>query len=133
MSFVLPDFSLSVDIYTGPFVGRVLRLTLNGNLAMGKRTALSVLPIDPADSTTGLSPQLLLPAGTDVRDVSCSGAGLADIVDCPSGSGRWYIVTNVDDIGKGYSNEHRVASLLKIYEEVDSVRYPGLHWPTPIP
>jgi hypothetical protein len=133
MAFTLPNFNLSVDIYTGPWLTRVLRLSTTGNLAMGKRTAINTLSIDPIDSTTGLSPELLLPPLTDVRDVASSGANLADIVEVPAGSGRWYWVTSVDDIGKGFSNEHRCATLLKIWEGVDSTRFPGLFWPTPIP
>lgn len=53
---------------------------------------------------------LLLPSLTDVRgpqDVDGE-----DVVECPQGSGRFYRVTFVDDIGKGYPNEHRTATLL---------------------
>jgi hypothetical protein len=133
MSFSLPDFNLICDVYTGPWLTRVLRVSPVCNLAMGRRTAFLTFTIDIVDATQGLSPNLLLPAGTDVRDVSCSGSGNADVIECPAGSGRWYQVVNVDDIGKGFGNEHRCASLVKIYEGVDSVRFAGLFWPTPIP
>jgi hypothetical protein len=52
---------------------------------------------------------LLLPAKTDVRgpqDVRSF-----DMVEVPAGSGRWYSVVFVDDIGRGFANEHRTAGI----------------------
>lgn len=56
---------------------------------------------------------LLLPPITDIRgmqDVS----GFVDVVEVPQGTGRWYGVAVVDDVGKGYPNEHRTALLLAL-------------------
>jgi hypothetical protein len=53
---------------------------------------------------------LLLPPLSDVRGPQDS-SGFTDVVEVPAGSGRYYGVAAVDDIGKGYSNEHRTASL----------------------
>lgn len=94
--------------------------TAKGNLAWGRRAAA------PASGGTGsigvvfVSPVLLLPAGTDVRDASC-GLG-PDRVEAPAGTGRFYDAVYVDDIGKGFANEHRAVVLVK-----------AATWPAPIP
>jgi len=67
---------------------------------------------------------LLLPAGTDVRDAWCASG--EDAVEVPVGSGRFYRALYVDDIGKGFSNEHRAVLLTKRGNAL------GL-WPTPVP
>jgi hypothetical protein len=55
---------------------------------------------------------LLLPAGTDIRGtqdtVGC------DIVEVPAGTGRYYWSLTVDDIGKGWPNEHRIAKIVAV-------------------
>lgn len=66
---------------------------------------------------------LLLQAYTDIRGENSVGG--ADTVEVPAGSGRYYTVTWVDDIGKGFSNEHRFACLVQ-----DSPWAPGV---IPIP
>jgi hypothetical protein len=81
-------------------------------------------------SFSGVS-QLLLPSKTDIRDTSCAITG--DVLECPAGSGRWYGVFSVDDFGKGFSNEFRVAWIGKIFEDLDPLAFPGLFWPAPIP
>ncbi len=82
--------------------------------------------IVPIDTT------ILLPALTDIRDGY--GAALTpDVVECPSGSGRWYVVFGVDDFGKGFPNEHRYALVNKIGQWIGGTTYAGLFWPTPIP
>jgi hypothetical protein len=67
-----------------------------------------------------VSMYLLVPAGTDLRDNhNLTGS---DVVVVPAGSGRGYFVDQVDDLGKGFANEHRFALLSKAGA-----------WPTPIP
>jgi hypothetical protein len=59
--------------------------------------------------------------GTDIRDLNTATG--YDIVEVPAGTGRLYLVEQVDDVGKGFLNEHRCATLSK-----------GLFtWPSPIP
>ncbi len=131
MAFTLPDFNLTCDIYTGPWLTKVLRVSSSCNLAIGRR--VSYFSTDwgaGAPATHGL-PTLLFPPGTDVRDGSCN--GVQDVVEVPSGSGRWYQVLGVDDSGKGFSNEHRWAHVSKIYSQMNPIAFPGLQWPTPIP
>jgi len=131
MSFTLPDFNLSVDVYTGPWLTKVFRLNVEGNLAVGRRTAFFSTDWGAGAPSFHPLPTLLLPALTDIRDGSCN--GVQDVVEIPSGSGRWYQVLGVDDSGKGFGNEHRFAHVSKIYEQMNPLNFPGLQWPTPIP
>lgn len=55
---------------------------------------------------------LLLPLQTDIRGLQDTVS--QDMVEVPAGSGRWYSVQIVDDIGKGYANEHRSASIFAL-------------------
>ncbi len=135
MAFILPTFNLAVDVYTGPFIGHgAPRLSVMGNLAYSKRVTEGVVSgLIPSDAIAQVPVKLLLPVGTDVRDASVANPPNSDLVQVPAGSGRWYYVANVDDIGKGFANEHRCAIIFKIYEAIDPPLFPGLLWPTPIP
>lgn len=131
MSFTVPAFVVPTSIYSGPWLARVLRVSLLANLAKGRRIPVNN-NVQPQNSPElQLIYSLLLPPGTDVRDFSTSIT--PDVVECPSGSGRWYGVFSVDDVGKGFPNEYRCAQICKIYEALDPAAYPGLFWPTPIP
>jgi len=132
MSFELPTFNLPVDIYTGPWLTKTLRVSTVGNLAYSKRIALESGGLDPTSPTSSAVTvmQLLLPPLTDVRDRY--NGGPYDVVEAPSGSGRWYCVLGVDDIGKGFANEHRCALVQKIAANINAVAFAGLNWPTPI-
>lgn len=131
MAFTLPEFNLSCDVYTGPWLTAVLRATVMGNLAFGRRVQQVRVSDGAVTNTYGGQCTLLLPALTDVRDGSC---GLnPDFLEIPAGSGRWYVCMLVEDIGKGFANEHRAATVGKIWQDVDGTgSYPGLFWPTPI-
>lgn len=37
-----------------------------------------------------------------------------DMVEVPVGTGRWYTVYFVDDVGRGFPNEHRVAGIIAL-------------------
>lgn len=109
MPFVVPEMPLAVNIFTGPTHAGPPRVSTHGNLAYGKR--VNVMSTG-GTGTFGVPAQLmslLLPALTDVRGPLASSG--ADAVECPAGSGRVYLVTFVDDIGKGFINEHRIAQL----------------------
>lgn len=63
-----------------------------------------------ADNGRGVSTMLLLVnPGTDIR--MTWGFNLPDLVEVPSGTGRWYVVNAVDDVAKGFPNEYRAASI----------------------
>jgi len=133
MAFTLPDFNLTVDVYTGPWLTKTLRLSTLANLALSRRVLQIQGGFDPSSAVETLTPlmTLLLPAGTDVRDRFQGGP--YDLVDAPAGSGRWYVVAGVDDIGKGFPNEHRVALLAKVGASLDGTEFAGLVWPVPMP
>lgn len=118
MSYQVPTFNLVVNVWRFPVVppaGHSFQLT--GNLAYSRR----VHPIPGDASASGMA--LLLPAGSDIRSpVVVIGP---DVVEAPAGTGRYYSVLSVDDIGKGFSNEHRCAVLIPI------TTYG--RWPGPVP
>lgn len=121
MAFSLPTFNLLCNVWSNssPVTGPP-RAQFACNLAWGRRVqAFS----DPAFVATGLMMTLLLPAGTDIRSYIQGGGG--DWVEVPAGSGRRYLSYSVDDIGKGFDNEHRAAVLVQDYTH-------GA-WPTPMP
>lgn len=132
MSFTVPQMPLAVDIYTGPWLTRVLRVSTVGNLAPGRRIVDGPFGWDGGNAVVPATVSLLLPAGTDVRDWSCAGHQ-TDFVEVPAGSGRWYGVLNVDDFGKGFPNEHRFAMIAKVFSFLNGTLYAGMDWPTPIP
>lgn len=135
MSFTLPDFNLTVNIFNrAPFPPVSPRVVTTGNLAFSKRVAQQTNFWNQNEFT--ITPYLLLPALTDIRDNSGFGgsAASADIVEVPAASGRFYLVDSVDDIGKGFPNEHRCAILSKAYADVGGTgTFPGVLWPIPMP
>ena len=121
MGFQPPTFVVPVNIWHSPNVPPAAPdITVTCNLAWGKRIAA----ITGLEQLSGnLIMTLLLPMLTDIRS-SIQGTN-SDIVEAPAGSGRFYVVFDVDDIGKGFANEHRAATL-----QQTSVF--GA-WPTPMP
>jgi len=131
MAFSVPTFNLECNVYTGPWTTKVLRLiALPCNLALGRRVQINGAAFFGFPDGAA-SPSLLVPALSDVRDAG--NATGQDIIEVPLGSGRWYEVNIVDDVGKGFSNEYRIVSMFKICQAVNATEYPGLFWPTPIP
>lgn len=122
MSFTLPTFPLDVGVWhPGHVPPAPPDAVVKGNLAYGKRVSTQFWDWATTDQSAVFA-QLLLPPLTDVRDFSCALG--ADVVEVPLSSGRFYSVQFVDDLGKGFPNEHRFALLAK------DVTSP---WPTPIP
>lgn len=122
MPFVLPTFNLTCNIYTWPFptvnpprISPVCQLRApaanNGGFGSGLLAVTQII-------------QLLLPPGTDIRDTYCTPINAPDVVEVPAGSGCHYQVMWVNDIGKGFANEHRYATLAKTA---------AIAWPVPIP
>jgi len=119
MAFTVPTFNLLCNIWTAgmgpPAAPRLANVACN--LAWGRR-------VQTLTVGSGFVPMvLLLPAGTDVR-FSRNATG-PDTIECPAGTGRYYTVLAVDDLGKGFPNEHRGAA-------IEAITTFGL-WPTPIP
>lgn len=131
MAFQVPNFNLTVEVWTGPYLGKVSRGTSPANLAWGKRVQYAYQEIfTPEETPASVAMLLLFPAGSDVRSLVSSGMG--DVIEVPQGSGRWYGVVSVDDIGKGFANEHRAAVINQISEFMNSTNYAGLFWPVPM-
>jgi hypothetical protein len=131
MAFVVPEFPLAVDIYTGPFSTRVLRVSTVCNLALGRRGTIGALQdVSPGAPFTGPM-YVLFPRGTDVRDLAGTNTD-EDLLDIPAGSGRWYFVQLVDDVGKGFANEHRYAAVSKASGAFDPAAFGAMRWPTPL-
>jgi hypothetical protein len=132
MAFSVPTFPIDCDIYDGPWLTKAFRLNVECNLAFGRRVQQQFQDFDVAEvQASSLQMGLLLPALTDIH---CLAMGLEnDVIEVPSGSGRWYGLECFDDVAKGFDNEYRFALLTQISAAVDSTRYAGLVWPTPVP
>lgn len=107
MPYVVPTFNLSAGIWSfgvgPPFIPRLI-----------VDCQLRYNPL------TTFYPVALLPKLTDVRDSWSTNN--EDVMEIPLGSGRLYNVYIVEDIAKGFTNEHRAATL-----------YKNGNWPIPIP
>ncbi len=121
MAFVVPNFNLLCKIGTSATAGFPATLppfsirlaSQMCALVFGHRVNVFASGGTAAQGYPVMGMSLLLPVGTDVRG-SESGTGILDVVECPVGTGRWYQVIQVDDIGKGYANEHRSAAILAL-------------------
>lgn len=119
MSYTLPVFNLDVNIWRWPAIPPLSPTDhFPANLAYGRR----IHGAGGAAEEAFL--HLLCPAHTDIRSAFLTPFH-ADFVEVPAGSLRLYQVVNVDDSGKGFANEHRVALLTQIAV----VGY----WPVPMP
>lgn len=132
MPFVVPQFPLGVNIWRVGGAGGIYAIPnviTVGNLSPGRRVMLGIIPVAGSAQTLGPTMELLLPAGTDVR-ADWNGAD-EDLVECPSGSKRFYSVRWVDDIGKGFANEHRFCVMY--YRKSGDVNLIGGPFPAPVP
>jgi hypothetical protein len=116
--YVIPSFNLFCNIWSYPAYVHVPPAPAPGTarvllqpcaLVYGKRTngATAQAGIEFGFSTFFMN--LLLPALTDIRGPQDTVG--PDLVEVPAGSGRFYAAFGVDDIGKGWPNEHRTAAL----------------------
>ncbi len=132
MAYSIPTFNLTCNIwrFQPPPPGGPPALSPDCNLAVGRRVSI---PTVEGDLTTAYgSMTLLLPKGTDIRDASCVASLAGDLVEVPAGSGRFYFVAYVDDVGKGFLNEHRYAYISKACQASDPTLFSYI-WPAPIP
>lgn len=133
MAFTVPEFPLSCNVWRNSHTWQTVPpdVVSDCNLAYGRRVSSSSTDALAANEA-GVLMMLLLPPLTDIRDLKCS--AVEDLVEVPAGSGRIYRVCDVDDIGKGFPNEHRCALIIG----VSTLREPGFvtvvySWPAPIP
>lgn len=106
MPYTLPTFNLTCRITHGG--GATVDTVCN--LAFSRRNKFPALTanVGATPMTMIIPVYILLPAGTDIRGAWEAG-GNRDIIEVVIGSGRKYTVAQVDDAGKGFANEHRVA------------------------
>jgi hypothetical protein len=115
MAYRLPTFNLTCNIWTGngPILYPTIpaghhRLAVSCQLTYGRRvTSTTPGPPEVGPNATEMQMCLQVPKLTDIRGPQDVGG--PDIVEVPAGSSRWYTVLGVDDIGKGFANEHRTA------------------------
>lgn len=134
MPFSIPAFNLTVavfDFHSTPLPPVTPRLTCLGNLAIGRvsRVVEWEARTNAAPRSLAMSSCLLVPKLTDIRDAACSG-GEGDLLEVPQGSGRIYWVTYVEDVAKGFDNEHRMVIMQKVFTYGPFAIY---RWPTPMP
>jgi hypothetical protein len=119
MAFQLPSFNLLYHVWSGtsppPALPRLADM-LGQLRAPGRDYSAGETP--PVTATPIW--QLLAAKGTDLRDAVCITG--EDIIEVPAGTGRFYVIKRVDDVARGFTNEYRLAYIIK--------RGP---WPTPIP
>jgi len=114
VAFFPPTFPLFVNVWrNGNPVTNPPDVVAPCNMTPGGRVVLT-----PVASSEYFF--FLLPALSDVRGVQCAGG--ADTLEFPPATGRFYTVVRVDDVAKGFANEHRV-----VYAVQSGV------WPAPIP
>jgi hypothetical protein len=120
-NYILPNFNILCNIYTyeplsptwpaipldAPRLANVACALVYGRRVNVMSTGGTLIPGVPIQAIN-----LLLVKLTDIRGPQDNFG--QDVVECPAGSGRWYGVAYVDDIGKGYVNEHRTACLFAI-------------------
>lgn len=116
MSFVVPTFNILCNVKTCPVPNvpsvpvAPFRLTNQPcQLTYGRRVNTMSTGGTGFAGVLSQGINLLLPAGTDVRGPQDTVS--IDMVEVPAGTGRWYAVFFVDDIGKSFANEHRTAGL----------------------
>jgi len=129
MAFTVPTFPILCNIFNGPWLTKTLRLAdVPCNLGLGRRTLFYAGDYEPGGSQ--VTTQLLLPPLTDVRSQLL--VPDQDVIECPAGSARWYGVAGVEDFGKGFPNEHRVAMLYQMSEILEPFTWAGAAWPVPM-
>lgn len=113
MAFRLPTFNLRVNIWhPGTPVTFPPDVEAFANLTPGRRTIQVPLGSSQTPVEVALLMESLLPALTDVRNPTVGPT--YGHMEIPSGSGRMYFVLAVDDVAKGFPNEHRIAIVVMV-------------------
>lgn len=124
MAFQPPRFNLTAtiyDFYGPPFLPRHAARLQAPCQIRAIRTALAL----NHDVASGPGTLLLFPRLTDIRPFfGFAVAGISgDVVEVPAGSARFYVCNYIEDVAKGFLNEHRAAIVIQ-------APFPG---PYPIP
>lgn len=130
MAFQVPHFPLFAAIWRNGGIGGAYAapdVVTAANLSPGRRVLLTQPLIAGVGSPVPV--ELLVPARTDIR-ANWNNAG-NDLVEVPSGSKRFYTVVWVDDVGRGFTNEYRLA--LMYYSVGGNTTLAGGPFPAPSP
>lgn len=142
MAFHVPDFNLTCNIFDndGSGIYPTVRISPNCNLSPGKRT-MQFCDFSPGGQPLVggqgffFSSNLLLPKQTDLHTL-LNGYAFPDLIEVPASSGRFYGLTWWEDVGKGFSNEYRLAIICQIGSKfsANSAVWLGIpDWPQPTP
>lgn len=133
MAYVLPTFNLLANVwhaydatltnYASPDA------TVLVNLSPGKRTMVAADPGFTSSILYNFVMEMLVAKDTDIR--TSNETTLADLIECPKDTGRFYAVRYVDDIGKGFANEHRLV-LVRMWNR-DPMIFKDTTVPFPVP
>lgn len=123
MPFTVPSMPLTCRVFHGK-AGGPFPLT-NPDLTPPCQLRFPGLRSAVSGTATKITDMLIIvPKGTDIRGPSF---GIqADAIECPAGSGRYYVVQMVDDVAKGFSNEYRFALVTWQNNSANG-------WPVPLP
>ena len=121
VAYVIPNFNLLCNIWRNTTLGNIPSAAPTGPpdmanvpcaLVFGRRVNVASTGGTNEAGVPLLCMSLLTRKGTNIQGPE--GPGGVDSVECPAGTGRYYWVAMVDDIGKGYPNEHRTAGIFAI-------------------
>jgi hypothetical protein len=136
MGFAVPTMPVPVDLWRfGTPVGNPADLSFSANLSF-RKDGRPFVAIQGGGSVSYLTAvELLCPKLTDIRGHTAAPFN-GDRVEVPAGSGRFYAVIFVEDVGKTFANEYRLAILAQLTSLV--IGYTGqpwgpLLWPVPTP
>jgi hypothetical protein len=136
VGFPVPTMPVPVNLWRfNTVVGNPADLTFLANLSFRKDGRPFVF-VQSGGSVSFLPAiELLCPKLTDIRGHTAAPFN-GDRVEVPAGSGRFYAVIFVEDVGKTFANEYRLAVLAQMTSLV--IGYSGqpwgaLLWPTPTP
>jgi hypothetical protein len=119
MAFRLPSFNILCNITQPDIPGfpaiPLLPIRINNQpcqLTFGRRVNVTTTGGTGIPGILTIAMSLLLPPRVDVRGPQDTVS--FDMAEVPAGSGRWYYCVGVDDIGRGFSNEHRSAAIFAL-------------------
>lgn len=134
MAFGPPNFNLTVNLWrVATPIGNPPDLVFTGNLSCRKNGSVQF-----SGSVNALweilQVELLCPKRTDIRGRNT--AANFDRVEVPAGTGRFYFVAQVEDVGRGFLNEYRLARIFPLTSEaivLTGQPWGALVWPEPTP
>lgn len=139
MAYVVPSFNLQALIFdndgAGNYTNRIVgqpcclstgrRVNVATNVSGVKGGPLQAFPI-----TT----EIMFPALTDLH--TAFNGFFPDVIECPMGTGRYYMLADFEDVAKGRNNEYRLAWCFKVYSGSGALISYAIDipdWPAPTP